>query len=250
MDLKEAVITSIKNVTTVYSPKGRCVEMKDRICYGLTFCIDGQITYVQNGKTYVSDKDHALLLPQGESYSLHGDRTGRFPVINFYCLEPLCNTVTVLPVPNREAILKDYAELERLFLYGGNQPKLMSVLYGILHKLTADTVPHVLKGALSRMQSGYGDPALTNAVLAQECNVSEVYFRKLFLSEMRTTPRQYLIELRINRARQLLSEGKYKIVAVSEKCGFSNPYHFCRSFKVATGETPTEYMMRNKRVQI
>jgi len=246
MDLKEAVITSIKNVTTVYSPKGRCVEMKDRICYGLTFCIDGQITYVQNGKTYVSDKDHALLLPQGESYSLHGDRTGRFPVINFYCLEPLCNTVTVLPVPNRGAILKDYAELERLFLYGGNQPKLMSVLYGILHKLTADTVPHVLKGALSRMQSGYGDPALTNAVLAQECNVSEVYFRKLFVRYFNTSPKQFLIDVRLQNAKQLLTEGELEISAVSERCGFSNPYHFCRLFKAHTGMTPTQYRKENQ----
>ena len=81
MDLKEVVITSIANVTTVYSPKGRAVEMRDRLCYGLSLCIDGQITYVQDGKEYVSDRDHVVILPQGQNYSVRGDKTGRFPVI-------------------------------------------------------------------------------------------------------------------------------------------------------------------------
>ena len=117
MDLKAAVITDITAVSTVYSPKGRDVEMRNRSSYGLSLCIDGQITYTQNGMEYVSDKNHAVILPEGQSYSLRGDKTGSFPVINFYCRDKLCDTVEVLKVHNVEALLRDYEEIKRLFLY-------------------------------------------------------------------------------------------------------------------------------------
>ncbi|MBQ2734241.1 MAG: helix-turn-helix transcriptional regulator [Clostridia bacterium] len=245
MDLKEVVITSIANVTTVYSPKGRAVEMRDRLCYGLSLCIDGQITYVQDGKEYVSDRDHVVILPQGQNYSVRGDKTGRFPVINFFCMKPLCSKVTVWKLSNREAVLKDYAELERLFLYGGNKPKLFSVFYELLHKLTANDVPPELKGALRLLQTAYNDPTLTNARLARECNVSEVYFRKLFVRHFKVSPKQYLIDVRLQNAKQLLLEGALNVSAIAESCGFSNPYHFCRLFKQHTGSTPSEYRKAN-----
>lgn len=47
-------------------------------------------------------------------------------------------------------------------------------------------------------------------------------------------------------AKQMLSEGTLKINAISENCGFSNPYHFCRLFKDKTGLTPSEYMKQNR----
>ena len=60
------------------------------------------------------------------------------------------------------------------------------------------------------------------------------------------SPKQYIIDTRMNMAKQMLSEGSFKINAISEKCGFTNPYHFCRLFKEKTGLTPTEYMKQNK----
>ncbi len=43
------------------------------------------ICYYHNGKTIVSDKNHAVLIPKGSSYYLHGYETGYFPVMNFLC---------------------------------------------------------------------------------------------------------------------------------------------------------------------
>ncbi|MBQ8416484.1 MAG: helix-turn-helix transcriptional regulator [Clostridia bacterium] len=244
------VVTEIDSVFTVNSPKGRIETIRDRKTYGLSFCYEGQITYVHNGRKYVTDRDHAILLPQGESYTFYGDKSGEFPLINFVCREPLCDRHVVIPLHDRERFLREYEQMRSLFLVEGSRMKLLSVFYGMLSRLLTPQASPTLAPALRYMEEHYGECDLTNERIARAAGISEVYFRKLFLSEMRTTPRQYLIELRINRAKQLLSEGKHKMVAISEKCGFSNPYHFCRSFKAATGETPTEYMMRNKRVQI
>ena len=74
--------------------------------------------------------------------------------------------------------------------------------------------------------------------------VSEVYFRKLFLKHMNTSPKQYIIDIRLQKAKQLLAEGVFSISAISEKCGFSNPYHFCRIFKDRIGIPPLRIQKR------
>ena len=53
MDLAGITVTEISNMVTVYSEKGIDKTVKRRH-YGLSFCYEGQITYIQNGKEYVS----------------------------------------------------------------------------------------------------------------------------------------------------------------------------------------------------
>ena len=64
MELKDMVVTDVLNSFTVFSPKGRRENMNERESYGLSLCLEGQITYTQNGVNYVSDKEHAVILPQ------------------------------------------------------------------------------------------------------------------------------------------------------------------------------------------
>ena len=89
-------------------------------------------------------------------------------------------------------------------------------------------------------------PDITNKNLAEICNISEIYFRKLFLKAYGVTPKQYIIDTRIKRAKQFLSDGNLKVISVAEECGFSNQYHFSRIFKEKTGVTPTDYGKENR----
>ena len=75
MDLKNVTITEISTVVTVYSEKGGCDKIADRQFYGLSFCREGQITYLQNGRKYVTNKDSAILLPKGGTYFIQRDKT-------------------------------------------------------------------------------------------------------------------------------------------------------------------------------
>ena len=115
MDLKNVVITEIGEAFTVHSVNGRYEKMQNRKCYGLSLCTEGQITYIQDDREYVSDKDTAVILPKGENYFIRGDKTGYFPVINFDCLDFLCDTVTVIPVQNAEQLTADYERIKKLF---------------------------------------------------------------------------------------------------------------------------------------
>lgn len=245
--IAKITVTDINELFTVLSPKGREEKIYRRKSYALSFCIDGQITYTHNGSKTVSDRNHAVILPKGQTYSLHGDKTGSFPVINFHCAETLCDTVVSIPIQNPNAYIKDFEQLKALSFFEENRTKMMSIFYDMLYRLSSrGGENNIITPAIEYLERSYNDPNLTNAMLAKRCNISEVYFRKMFVKHYRTTPKQYIVNIRINKAKLLLAENSLKINAVAELCGFSNQYHFCRVFKERTGITPTEYIKQNR----
>ena len=245
--LYKTTVTDIKGLFTVLSPKGRNETIKNRKSYGLSFCTEGRITYEMNGKQAVSDEYHAVILPKGQSYSLYGNKSGIFPVINFDCKEFLCDEVISLPIQKSDTYVKDFEKMKALSLFEENRAKMMSVFYNMLHRLsTESSVQNVILPAIRYIESNYQNPKLSNAELAEKCNISEVYFRKIFTETYKTTPKQFIVDIRINKAKQLLSDGFLNIGAVAGICGFSNQFHFCRLFKEKTGVTPTEYMKQNR----
>ena len=112
--LYKTTVTDIKGLFTVLSPKGRNETIKNRKSYGLSFCAEGKITYEIDGKQAVSDENHAVILPKGQSYSLYGNKSGIFPVINFDCKEFLGDEVISLPIQKSDTYVKDF-EKERIY---------------------------------------------------------------------------------------------------------------------------------------
>lgn len=250
--LNDIVITDIVSLVTVSSPKGRSERIRNRMCYGISFCTEGQIIYTKDSEQYVSDKDHAIILPEGQTYHLYGSKKGFFPVINFRCLYPLCDEITVIPITQLEAYLHDFEQMKALSLFENNRTKTISILYSLIHRLSTESenTSGILSPAVLYIEKNYSSPDINNSILAAKCNISEVYFRKLFTKRFGVSPRQFITDIRINKAKQLLSEGEQKVNSVSEKCGFSNPYHFCRVFRQKTGMTPTQYMKDNRTYKI
>lgn len=247
-ELNKITVTDIEDILLVFSPKGIKNTILNRKCYGLSFCIDGQITYTQNGNKYVSDKNHAIILPQNQTYTIYGDKTGLFPVINFRCSDFLCDKITAIPIINSDWHIKNFEQMKNLYLFERNRTKVISIFYDIIYKIYSDNLKtsKILLPAIDYLENNYHNAKLSNAILAKQCGISEIYFRKIFTEQFKTSPKQFMTDIRINKAKQLLSEGILKIHIIAEECGFSNPYHFSHFFKQKTGLSPTEYMKQNK----
>lgn len=209
MKLSNIIVTKLEQPITVISPKGENCQTKNRDCYGLSFCIKGQ------------------------TYDLSRDKDGLFPVINFDCTGLDCSDIVVLPLHNAEAFLKDCQKLSELFLFENNRLRIYSLFYDMLHRIEQEQLPKssVLHHALKYIAQNFSNPELSNTLIAQSMNISEVYFRKIFVGKYHQTPKQYILDIRIKKAKQLLTDSPYSVSAISELCGFSSLYAFSRCFK-------------------
>jgi AraC-like DNA-binding protein len=77
--------------------------------------------------------------------------------------------------------------------------------------------------------------------MAKLCNISCVYFRRIFANAFGLSPIKYVNNLKIERAKELLRSRLYSVTEVCEIAGFSDPAYFCRLFKKEVGVTPSEF---------
>ncbi len=82
---------------------------------------------------------------------------------------------------------------------------------------------------------------LTIAEIADYLNISESYLSKLFSKEMGISLSEYIINLKIDKAKNLLQYSEYSIVDIANYLSFSNQSHFIQVFKKQTGLTPHKY---------
>jgi transcriptional regulator GlxA family with amidase domain len=74
--------------------------------------------------------------------------------------------------------------------------------------------------------------------VAQTCDLSRGYFIRAFRETTGMTPYQWLLNERINRARQLLRTSNAPLAEIATACGFANQSHFTRVFSSMVGATP------------
>ena len=77
--------------------------------------------------------------------------------------------------------------------------------------------------------------------LAKILNIDYSEFRKIFKKYTGMSPYQYFLNLKINRAKNLLSQDNYSIKEIAYKLAFENQYYFSRLFKSKTGIPPSAW---------
>ncbi len=81
------------------------------------------------------------------------------------------------------------------------------------------------------------------AELAQVAGMSSFHFAREFKRTTGTTPHQYLIKFRVERAKMLLAKNELPLTEVGLRSGFSHQSHFTRLFRKITGTTPHSYRL-------
>ena len=81
------------------------------------------------------------------------------------------------------------------------------------------------------------------AELAQVAGMSSFHFAREFKRTTGTTPHQYLIKFRVERAKTLLAKNDLPLIEVGLRSGFSHQSHFTRLFRKITGTTPHSYRL-------
>ncbi len=82
------------------------------------------------------------------------------------------------------------------------------------------------------------DARLTIEMLAREVDLSPAYFARAFKETLGRAPHQYLLALRLARARRLIETSNASLSDIAQRSGFADQAHLTRLFKRAFGTTP------------
>lgn len=97
--------------------------------------------------------------------------------------------------------------------------------------------------AIEFIESNYQN-GITNEDIAAAAGYHPYHLSKLMLSCTGKTLHRYLLEYRLDRAREFLSDKQKSIAAIAKDCGFCSPYHMSNAFKAEYGITPAKYRKR------
>ncbi len=103
--------------------------------------------------------------------------------------------------------------------------------------------PHVrlIQQAKTHIDQHFADPDLSLNAIAAQVGLSSSHFSVVFGQVMKQTFRDYLTEVRIQRAKELLRTTTLTINDIAYRVGYSAPHYFSHVFRKVTGATPTEF---------
>jgi AraC-like DNA-binding protein len=129
----------------------------------------------------------------------------------------------------------------------GNRARMCQIaLQYLLMKIAANAVPSDRAGSAcvatyQRCRQFIEEHYLevhTLAEVAAACHVDSAYLCRLFKRFRRQSPFQYLQNLKMNQAVELLRNGRYSVKQTAQELGFGDPYNFSRAFKRVFGIAP------------
>jgi AraC-like DNA-binding protein len=103
-----------------------------------------------------------------------------------------------------------------------------------------------IEQVISRMRLNPGDNYMLDD-MAHQANLSPGYFISRFKQIAGVPPRQFLLECRINSAKEQLRTTQRGITDIAMSLGYSSSQHFANAFKRATGLTPSAWRERQRK---
>ena len=138
-----------------------------------------------------------------------------------------------------------------------NRPALQQVMAGFTAQMLGllysgqqaglagdDKALLIVQKAIATMQTEL-ESSLDAQALARDLKVSYSSFRHTFQQHTGSSPHQYLLELRLVRARNLLTQTPQSVKEIAQHVGFDDEHYFCRFFKLKTGLTPGQWRARS-----
>ncbi len=94
-----------------------------------------------------------------------------------------------------------------------------------------------LSQVIQMMESNIEEP-ISPSILAQDVGMSTRQLERLFRRYLNRSPKRYYMELRLQKARNLLMQTDMSVINVALACGFASPSHFSKCYRAHYDTTP------------
>ena len=101
----------------------------------------------------------------------------------------------------------------------------------------------LLSEILTYMNKRITEP-ITIEEICHEFYISRSSLQALFKTHLNTSPKNYLINIKLQKSKELIRENQYTISEIAYKLGFSSIHYFSRLFKKYFNTTPSAYLRK------
>ncbi len=213
---------------------------------------------LKNGDKLFAESGDIVYCPIGCEYALRfsnfASKNSHTIGINFYLYDRenqpfiLANQVTIFQTD--DTIYKSlFTKVDNYSEAAVPCPaKMKAAMYDILGNLSAhyrnkdisENKYNIIAKGITHLESDITQD-LDISEIAKMCNVSEVYFRKLFKQYAGVSPMEYKMDMKIARAKHYLQFEDLNIKEVADLLSFTDPTYFAKQFKKRCGMTPLQY---------
>ncbi len=103
----------------------------------------------------------------------------------------------------------------------------------------------IVESARQYIHANYNEK-ITLEQAAAVCHTSASYLSSTFKARIGCSFVDYLVSVRMKKARELLEFSGYRIADIAQKVGYEDYTYFCKVFKKENGKTPLEYRCENR----
>lgn len=230
----------------------------------LLYCVDGKGWYKIKDKKYTIEKNQYIIIPPNQPYEFGADESNPWTIYWLHFCGILSDQFS-FKIPNPVMISsKEYSRIQdRIALF----EELFSVfsmgyieeymcytsmrLYTLLASFIYEEQYQYVKmptrkeypffsRVIHYMQENI-DQNLTLEELASNFRYSSSHFSMLFQKEAKTSPINFFIQLKMQKACQYIEMTNFKLNEISLKLGFDDPAYFSRMFTKIIGISPSAY---------
>lgn len=242
----------LKIVSVLYGKSSIKQHFADRSYHALIFKIDGESVYTFHDKKITLSEGQVLFIPMGATYTVSrvSPEESHYAVINFTASLPDCQP-RIFPCRDFHEFKHMIDRLIRVLLFYNLSGVLegMSLFYkiaAVLHQYERKNYcnsdkRNLIKPATDYLENNIFDCGLKIGHLHALCNISDTYFRKIFIAVYGISPKKYVLQKRLAQAKNILDCGDYTYVhAVAAAVGFEDPLYFSKVFKNKYGYPPSD----------
>lgn len=248
----------------------------------LFFIMEGSACISSDGIKYRIERDDVMLLSGGTEYEFLLENPLKIAILNFDYTQNNRNIKNILsPVPadeftknmilentffedcpalNEPLFIKSIPEIsdkikniisvyskKEMYFNEQSSALLKDVIMDLLQNalFTSSSVLSKIENAIVYIQKHYSEN-ITNEDIAKKIGYHPYHLNKLMLKYTGLTMHKYLLEVRLEKAKEYLLNRNFSIAVISENCGFSSPYHFSNAFKKKYHCSPKSFRNDNR----
>lgn len=123
---------------------------------------------------------------------------------------------------------------------------LLKKIIGVRDTISGRRYSDIIEIAKDQIRKTYMSDEISLNTIAAEVGMSPSYFSSIFSKEMGKTFVEYLTEIRMDRAKELLMCSSMKTSEIGYEVGYKDPHYFSYIFKKTQNCTPKEFRARGK----